>query len=233
MTDMPTLLHALDDAGRAMRAPGPEGGLEGTLRAIAHAARDSVRGFEHVGVTVVQRDGGITTMASTGRLVREMDSLQYEFDQGPCMDALRQGPVVLVEDLPSQADTWPMYTPRASEAGVQAQMGVQVHDSDETLGGLNFYSTADVTIDPDAPRRAELFAAHAAIALAHARRLDDASEAIRASRLIGPAVGILMERFHITEDQAMHYLVRVSTAAGLEVRDVAREMADQVNREAE
>ena len=103
MTDLRNVAQALGDAARAIRAPGPQGGLEGTLHAIAHAARDSVPGFDHVGVTVVQGGGAVATMASTGQLVRDMDTLQYELDQGPCLDALRQERLVLVEDLPHQA----------------------------------------------------------------------------------------------------------------------------------
>ena len=189
-------------------------------------------GFEHVGVAVVQDGGAVTTMASTGRLVREMDSLQYELDQGPCLDALRQERLVLVEDLPHQTDNWPLYAPRASQAGVRAQMGVRLHNKDGTLGGLNFYSTAAVTIDRGTPHRAQLIAANATMALSHARYVVPVSEVIATRQLIGQAVGVLMERLGITEDQAMYYLVRVASAGRVELHQLAREVVDQGNRRA-
>jgi transcriptional regulator with GAF, ATPase, and Fis domain len=227
MTDLRDLSNSLADASKILHTPTTHGGLERTLETIEDAARHCVPGFDHVGVTVVQGDGAPTTMASTGDLVLEWDNLQYEFDQGPCMDALRRERLVLVEHLEQQAHNWPRYAPRASEAGVRAQMGVQLQRSGTTLGSLNFYSMAAQTVDPEAPRRAELFATHAAIALAYARHIEDLTHA---HEPIGQAVGILMERFEINEEQAMYYLVRVATAAELQLREVAGEVVEEVNR---
>ncbi len=126
MQDLRTLAQSLRDAGRAMHSP--EGGLEGTLEAIAQTARDAVPGFDHVGVTVVRGDGTLATAAATGPLVREMDTLQYEVDQGPCLDAMRRRALVLAEDLPAQAHNWPRYAFEASAAGVRAQMGMRLHN---------------------------------------------------------------------------------------------------------
>ena len=106
-------------------------------------------------------------------------------------------------------------------------MGVQLRRSDKALGSLNFYSMAAETVDPRAPRRAELFAAHAALALAYARHIEDLTPA---REPIGQAIGILMERFEIDEEQAMYYLVRIATAAELRLQVVAAEVVEQVNR---
>ncbi len=220
------LARALADAAQAIDAPGR---LELALEAIACAARDSVPGFDHVGVTVVKRDGEVTTMASTDRWAVIMDHLQYKFDQGPCLDAVRQQTVVVVEDFPAQAQHWPKYGPRASNAGIRAQMGMYVHTDEETLGGLNFYSTTAAKIDPVAPRDAELFADRAAIALDHARHIDDeAVPGIPTRQLVCRAAGVLMARFGVTEDRAMYYLVRIAAAGDLKLRDAAREVLDQV-----
>src|SRR3712207_5560630 len=168
-----------------------------------------------------------TLFRSTSRLVRDLDTLQYKLGEGPCVATLRDQHMIVAEEL--QDDTrWPRYVPRATEAGVRAQLGVQLYTSEETLGGLNFYSTTTSTIHPDAPGSAELFATHAALALDHARHTDQASEAMPTRQLIGQAVGILMERFEITEDRAMLLLVRVATTGQLKLRDVAREVVDQV-----
>ena len=228
MLDLRTLAQSLRDAGRAMQSP--DGGLEGTLDAIARTARDAVPGFDHVGVTVLPRDGSLTTLAATGPLVQEMDTLQYDVDQGPCLDAVHREALVLAEDLGAQTHNWPLYASRASQAGVRAQMGMRLRTSEQTLGGLNFYSTAADMIHPRAPRRAELFAAHAAIALRQARQSDDGSEGLATDQVIDQAIGILVRQFEITEDRALYYLLRVSTVAELELGDVAREVVHEVTR---
>ena len=227
-SDAVDLARLLAEAAQAINV---EGTLEETLEAIAHTARDAVPGFDHVGISVVQGDGTVTTMAATSELVRTLDTLQYELDQGPCLDALRLERYLGVEHL-AEDQRWPQYVPRAVEAGIRAQMGVQLFTPEETLGGLNFYATATSDIDPQAPHRAELFAAHATLALEHARRADQAREAIPTRQLIGQAVGILMERFEITEERAMYLLVRVGTAGQLKLREVAREVVDQVTTRA-
>ncbi len=223
------LARALADAAQAINAPGT---LVETLDAIAHTARQAVPGFDHVGISVVQGDGTVTTMAATSNLVRQLDTLQYKLGEGPCVATLRDQTMVLAADLADDR-RWPRYVPRAVELGVRSQLGVQLSTSEETLGGLNFYSTTSSAIDPDAPQHAALYATHAALALDHARHADQASEAIPTRQLIGQAVGILMERFELPEDRAMYYLVRVASAGRLKLRDVAREVVDQVNLRAE
>jgi len=53
-----------------------------------HATRDTVPGFDHVGISVLHRDGTIETQAATAPFARVNDSLQYELSEGPCMQAL-------------------------------------------------------------------------------------------------------------------------------------------------
>jgi hypothetical protein len=229
MSTLRTLAQALTDAGQAMHAPHPQGGLEDTLEALAHTARAAVPGFDQMSVSAIRRDGKVTTMAATDGWARDMDTLQYEADQGPCLDAVRRKALVRVEAFRTQGHNWPLYAPRAAKAGVRAQMGVRIRDNEATLGSLNFYSTSADLIEPGAARRAGLFASHAAIALAYARHADDEQAGEPAHPLLGPAVGVLMERFEISEDRATYYLIRVATVARLPLRDVAREVLQEVS----
>ena len=221
------LARTMADTARSIDGPRT---LEETLDAIVHAARASVPGFEHVGISVVEHDGTVSTLAATGRLVRELDMLQYKLGEGPCLSAMREETVVLVEHL-AQEQRWPRFVPRAVQAGVKAQMGVQLFHGG-TVGGLNFYSTASETVDPEAPRHAELFATHAALALGHARRSDEAAAAAHDVQVVGQAVGMLVERYEITADRAFDYLVRVSSRADVLLPDVAREVVAQGDRRA-
>ena len=220
--------QALAQAATAMAVHGNPGD---TLHAIVHAAREAVPGFNEVSATVVTGDGAITTMASTSSLVRELDALQYELGEGPCLSAVREQELVMVQHL-AEEQRWPRYTPRAVEAGVRSQMAVHLVADEEVLGSLNFFSTVRDTIHPEAFHRASLFATHAALALGYARRLEAVHASAGTHRLIGQAIGMLVERFEIDDDRAFYYLVRVASAGGLELRQVAREVVDQGNRRA-
>jgi transcriptional regulator with GAF, ATPase, and Fis domain len=220
--------QALTEAAASMAV---RGNPDDTLHAIVVAARAAVPGFDDVSATVVAVDGAVTTMASTSDLARDADALQYELGEGPCITAARDQQLVLAQRL-EQDQRWPRYTPRAAKAGIRAQMAVPLAADDEVLGSLNFFSTVRDTIHPEAYHRASLFATHASLALGYARHLEALHASAQTHRLIGQAIGMLAERFELTDDRAFYYLVRVASAGGLELRHVAREVVDQGNRRA-
>jgi GAF domain-containing protein len=203
--------------------------LEETLDAIAQAALRSVPGFNHVGISITHRDGKIETMAGTDQFVWDIDDLQYRLGEGPCVDSIRREPVVVLEHVRHE-QRWPRYIPRAVAAGLRAQLGLRLYTDEETLGGLNLYSTESATIDPDALQVAELFASHAAIALGRAQHEHQLNEALMSRKVIGQAIGIVMERYQISEDRAFHFLVRASSTSNTKLRAVAQEVVDSSNR---
>lgn len=71
---------------------------------------------------------------------------------------------------------------------------------------------------------AELFAAHASIALGRSRREEQLNAALFTCKVIGQATGILMERHELDEDGAFAYLTRVSSHTNVKLREVAREI---------
>jgi hypothetical protein len=100
------------------------------------------------------------------------------------------------------------------------------------IGGLNLYSTEADEIDPDVAHGAELFAAHAALALGFARRKEDLNTALASRKIIGQALGLVMAEFTVDEDQAFAYLRRVSSVTNVKLRDVAAKIVEQANNRA-
>lgn len=197
--------------------------VQETLDAIVAATQISVPEFPHVSVSVRHSDGTIETKAGTDRLVWELDAVQYGLNEGPCVQAIQEEPLVLAEDL-RREQRWPRYVPEAIAHGVRSQMAVRLFASGRHIGGLNFYSRACHPADENSAETARLFATHAAIMLGHAQHEDNLNAALQSRKVIGQAIGIVMERFHIDQDQAFHYLVRVSTTSNIKLRDVAEEL---------
>jgi hypothetical protein len=168
------------------------------------------------------------TLAGTDPFVWELDRLQYQFHEGPCVHAIAVDPVTTVE-WAGREQRWPRFMPLAVARGLRSQMGMRLFTERETLGGPNMYSTSSDTIDPDVVHMAELFAAHASLALGHARREEQLSAALLTRKVIGQAIGILMERHALDEDGAFAYLTRVSSHANVKLRAVAQEIVDQSN----
>ena len=217
---------ALAEAARTIDAPRT---VEETLDAIVRAAVASVHGFDHVGISIVHRNGGIETMAATDQLVWDLDALQYRLDEGPCVTAMRDQPVVVAPEI-RHDQRWPRYVHEAVRlTGLKAQLAVQLYADDETIGGLNLYSVESASIDPEDVHTAELFATHAALALGRARRESNLTAAIATRQEIGMAIGLVMARFGLDESRAFQYLVRVSATSQLKLRVVAREVIDSAS----
>jgi hypothetical protein len=102
-------------------------------------------------------------------------------------------------------------------------------DEQATLGGLHMYSTDSAGLDPDAEGVAQLFAAHAAVALGRAQEVGGLEVALASRKVIGQALGIVMERYSVDEDHAFSFLARASSHSNAKLRDVAQVLVDQGN----
>ncbi len=217
---------ALADAARTMKQGHS---LGDHLQQIVDAARHTVPGFDHVGISTVHRGGKVETRACTGDLVRDLDAVQYQLGEGPCVDSLRDAQVVVAPAIRNDR-RWPRYAPSAVEHGVRSQLAVRLYlDEEGTLGSINFYSTTTEEMDPDAEHVASLFAAHAAVALGYAREVDNLNKALHNRQVIGQAIGILMERYQISEDRAFAFLVRASSHGNTKLRELAKSLVDERN----
>ena len=94
------------------------------------------------------------------------------------------------------------------------------------MGALNLYSTSQEEIDPDAEHVAELFASHAAIALHQAREVENLNQALESRKVIGQALGIVMERYGLDENHAFAFLLRASSTSNIKLRDIAAQLVE-------
>lgn len=203
--------------------------LDETLQTIAEVARESIPGIDHVGISEVHKDGQVETRAAAGDLVQTLDDLQYSLSEGPCVDSLHESNVVLAPNIRNDR-RWPRYVPQAVELGLKSQLAVKLYlDSAGTIGRLNLYSTLSEELHPEAETLADVFAAHAAIALDHAHERETLNEALQTRKVIGQAIGLLMERYQMNEDRAFAFLVRASSHANTKLRDIAQELVDEAN----
>ena len=78
---------------------------------------------------------------------------QTETQQGPCIDAIRTGEVMVVDDLTDDR-RYTSYGPRAVEAtGVRSSLGAPLNDGHRTIGALNLFSDQPRTFAESRPRK--------------------------------------------------------------------------------
>jgi GAF domain-containing protein len=211
--------------GRIARELQAEGGLQQTLHAVVASAVMTIPGAELGGIIeVLGRGLKIDVRHASDPLVPEIEVAQYETGQGPCLDAAYQHETVRVDDLSAEV-RWPAFTARARDLGVRSILAFQLYVDGDDLGSLNLYSSRAGAFDDESEDVGLLFATHAAVAMAGARREGQLRNAINSRDVIGQAKGILMERHKIDADQAFALLTRASSTTNRKVIDIAEELS--------
>ncbi|MGI8888858.1 MAG: GAF and ANTAR domain-containing protein [Nocardioidaceae bacterium] len=225
MTDT-ELVELMATVAKALRTA-PED--DDTLRRITETAVSTIPGVDYASISITGSDG-IRTLAPTATVVVRADELQYELDEGPCVDAIKFEQTMRSEDVAAD-DQWPKYGPETAALGIRGQMAVQICDTKDSHAALNLYSRAVGAFD-NSQHIAELFATHAAVAMGFVRSVETLKEALKTRNMVGQAIGVTMQRYGLDEENAFAFLVRVSQQGNLKLRFVAQEIIDQANREA-
>jgi len=126
--------------------------IDALLDKVVDLAADVVIPAAGCGITV-RRDGQPFSAAVSNDLAAQVDELQYWADEGPCLEALRSGTVVQVDDL-SQDDRWDRYRLHAFAHGVISSLSLPLLVDGESLGALNLYSATPAAFaGPNGARR--------------------------------------------------------------------------------
>ncbi|MDT0406724.1 MULTISPECIES: GAF and ANTAR domain-containing protein [Streptomyces] len=202
--------------------------LDSTLEQITESTVELVDGCDAAGILVLRGDR-VSSLAPTEQLVNDSDRLQERLREGPCFDAARPDRaerVFRIPDFTEHAERWPSFVPQCRELGVGSMMGFLLYTREEELGALNVYSRKPGMFTEDSETAGWLLASHAAVAFSSARTDEQLQEAIATRHLIGEAMGILMGRHHLTEDQAFDLLRTHSQRSNTKLREVARRVRD-------
>jgi len=203
--------------------------LAATWQAVVQAGLDTIAGAQAAGITTL-RGKEFESIAPTSELVTAVDAIQYELRSGPCVDAVLEDKVFCTQDL-EHDPRWPEFGKRAAaEHGVHSMLAFRLYlEDDDTIGGLNLYSTKYAAFSDDALVLGEIVATHAAIVLTGSRRQQDVAnlqQGMQSSREIGVAVGILMSRHRITKEQAFDLLRIASQHTHRKLRELALEVGE-------
>jgi GAF domain-containing protein len=207
-----------------------EATVDSALETVTSLAADTIAGSTGSGITLLDAGGRRITSAATDDLVRRLDALQYELDEGPCLSAWRERQV-LRSGTDGVRGRWPEWSRRAQQMGLRAYLSAPLISRDDAIGAMKVYSTADDAFearDADVLRR---FASQAAIFVANvvtARAAEQLSErmkrTLRTRDLVATARGIVMVRDGVDSEGAFRRLAEQSQQSRRPLRDVAAEV---------
>jgi transcriptional regulator with GAF, ATPase, and Fis domain len=199
-------------------------GIRDTLQRSVRLAAEMVPGCDEACVSLAHRSRRIDTPAATHDDARRGDKLQYELQEGPCLDAIWTQETVRSDDLLSEG-RWPRWAPvAAQELGIRAMLCFQLFTSRDSLGALNLYARQPNAFDHTSADVGYALAAHVAVALSGARELSDMHHAVANRMVIGQAQGVLMERFGLDAAQAFEVLRTAASSKEVSLDRVAAQL---------
>ncbi len=193
---------------------------------VTQAAVETIPGCASAAISLIQNRGRVSSsVASTDDLARRIDAIQDETGEGPCLGAIADHAVYQIDDFRDTSEQWPTFVRRVdAEVGLASMLSFRLFTSGDTVGALNLYGRRPHAFGEESRAIGAILAAHAAIALAAAREHQNSQSlesALLTSRQIGTAIGIVMVRQGLDQDQAFDFLVDASQRLNRKLRDLA------------
>lgn len=195
------------------------------LTSVTCLAVELITAVDFADVLLIDRQS-FQSLAPTSERAIEVDALQIDTKQGPCLTAATAEGIVCTTDLATET-RWPRFGPAAVKAGVHAMMSFKLYrdppgtNRHRNRGALNMFSTRPHDFTTEERTIGALLATHATSALITADRQTQLQAAIQSRDVIGQAKGVLMERFSINAAGAFTLLKQLSQQMNTPVRDLA------------
>ena len=202
-------------------------GVAATMKVLVDAAAEVVGGTEHASISHMQ-GRALVSASSNDEVGHSLDGIQTGAQEGPCLDAIHTGEIVVTHDLRTDP-RWPRYGPAAVDStGVLSSYAHPLHDGRRTFGALNLFADDVDAFRGDTEQEAAIaiLAAHSSPALAVALHRENMEAALRTRDLIGQAKGLLMARSGVDEDAAFQMLVSASQRMNVKLAEVARRLVE-------
>jgi GAF domain-containing protein len=216
-------LRELDDLRYAA------GDLDEALRRIVDATHQlfAVNG---AGLMLLDPDQLLRNVAVSDRRVDDLEELQIEHGEGPCVDAFEAKILVDTEDLAAEA-RWPKFSPAAVDRGLLAVLASPIPYNQHAIGVVVVFSAEVHPWSPEGELALVAFTDLAALTIANTMQSEERGElasqlqrALDARVVIEQAKGALVAREGLSEREAFERLRRQARSQRRRVVEVAAEM---------
>ncbi|TQJ59571.1 GAF domain-containing protein [Arthrobacter sp. SLBN-83] len=216
---------------------GSENGVEflsGLSRLAAAAVSEASGDTIECAVTLKIKRRPATAAGSSARAI-ELDHIEQELGDGPCVRALREMAPVIIDDV-DRDPRWQTLNQKLAEHGVRSTLGVPLEITGDASAALNFFATKPGVFTADVYDKAVGFAAAAhntlnlSVRINNAQnRADDLEAAMQSRTAINLACGVIMAQNRCSQEEAMEILTKVSSNRNRKLRDVASELIEQLS----
>ena len=205
--------------------------LGAALASIAEAATVSVPGCDAASIAI-SLSGRPSTAAITARVALELDMLQYDTHDGPCLTAFRTMTTVRV-DLIEEGERFPHFAVGARRKSVRGVLSVPAVWGTEVVATLNLYSRTG-PFDETAASIGVVLAAQVSIAVSRSPEfvaarsvVEEAQRNVEDDADVNLATGLLMINEACTAEQAGALLRQAAFADDRTIVEIAHRIIRQ------
>lgn len=182
------------------------------------------------GVTLVH-DGQQRFVTAAVEAIADLERVQENWQEGPCIDAVASAAPVTVPDIaaPDAAERWLDYTVAAKSAGIQAVAGIPMLAEEKAIGAINLYDSHTRNWSAEDLRVAAIFASiatgyltHASAAQQQQRTAEQLQQALNTRLIIEQAKGVLAAKQQTTVDDAFAALRSYAREHNARIHEVSR-----------
>ncbi|MDQ3103987.1 MAG: GAF domain-containing protein, partial [Actinomycetota bacterium] len=101
------------------------------------------------GLLLADQQGNLQFMAASDEGAKMLELFQVQVHEGPYQDCFRTGQPVTNADLAGATNRWPLFAPRAVEAGFGSVHAIPMRLRSQTIGSLNLFSDRAGGLQPD------------------------------------------------------------------------------------
>lgn len=228
---------SLDDAAEAFSTLAERlyraDSYQGVYDAICRAAVEAIPACDHACITTLVAGERPICEAATDDVARQIDALEWEVGQGPCVDAMLADRFEVDADI-TRHSAWPLLAASVvAKTPVRGMVGYRIQVGPRKVGALNVFSdTAGALTREDADLGA-ILAAFASVALGAAGGKENVRNlrvALSGNREIGKAIGLLMATHRITDAEAFEMLKQASNELNVRLASLAADLVADHNQ---
>ena len=220
-------LHELGDLRYAA------GNLDEALRRIVSATHELFN-VDGAGLMLIDPDQLLRNVADSDERVDQLEELQVEHGEGPCIDAYEEKELIHAADLSTEA-RWPKFSPAAVERGLRAVLASPIPYNQTAIGVVVVFSAKVHPWSPEGELALVAFTDLAALTIANTMQSEQRGKlaeqlqrALDARVLIEQAKGALVAREGITAKDAFEQMRRQARTERRRVVEVAAEVMSSV-----
>ncbi|MFF1381306.1 ANTAR domain-containing protein [Streptomyces sp. NPDC058308] len=185
------------------------------------------------GVLLASADGRLVDAAASDERTRRLVLASVEWDEGPCQDCFRTKEQVPDVPLATQAarTRWPLFAPRAVEAGFTSVVAAPLRLNNQVIGALNLFQDQPGPLDGSHVRLGQALADTATIGVLQQRAVSEQmavtaqlQTALDSRIIIEQAKGYLANRHDLDVEEAFTLMRRYARDHQTRLTEIARQV---------